>query len=96
MALHRLPEMPIGVPGTAQLDTSNRKIGFVGGSGCRGSVDRPGRISLAEALCRQLRGLRIACEDESDLAAAAARLEALGVAGSMADGRLTVVDPVNR
>ncbi len=92
MALHRLPEMPIGVPGTAQLDTSNREIGFVGGSGCRGSVDRPGRISLAEALC----GLRIACEDESDLAAAAARRQALGVAGSMADGRLTVVDPVNR
>ena len=96
MALHRLQEMSIGVPDTAQLDAFYREIGFIGGNGCWGSADRLGQISLAEAPYRQLRSLRIACEDEADLAAAAARLEALGVASHIAAGRLTVVDPINK
>lgn len=95
MALHRLQEMSVGAPDPAQLDDFYREIGLVGGNRRWGTADRPDQIRLSEAPYRQLRALRILCEDEADLAGAAARLDGLGVAYDLRNGQLTVRDPVN-
>ena len=96
MALHRLQELSIGAPEPDRLDDFYREIGLVGGNRSWGTSDRPGQISIAEAPYRQLRSLRILCEDEADLAAAAGRLDDLGASYQLADGRLAVTDPVNK
>ena len=95
MALHRLEEVSIGAPDPERLDDFYREIGMIGGERSWGTADRPGQIRLAEAPYRQLLSLRILCEDEADLAEAATRLDALGVGHRIANGRLTVRDPVN-
>ena len=95
MALHRLQEMSIGAPDPGRLDAFYREIGLIGGDRRWGTSDRPEQIHIAEAPYRQLRSLRILCEDEADLAAAAGRLEEIGASYRLADGRLTVTDPVN-
>ena len=96
MALHRLQELSIGAPEPDRLDDFYREIGLVGGNRSWGTSDRPDQINIAEAPYRQLRSLRILCEDEADLAAAAGRLDDLGASYQHADGRLTVTDPVNK
>ena len=95
MALHRLQEVSIGAPDPARLDDFYREIGLIGGERSWGAADRPGQIQLAEAPYRQLLSIRILCEDEADLARAGARLDALGVAHQLANGTLTVRDPIN-
>ena len=87
--------MSIGAPDPERLDDFYREIGLIGGERSWGTADRPGQIRLAEAPYRQLLSIRILCEDEADLARAATRLDALGVGYRLADGRLTVRDPVN-
>jgi hypothetical protein len=88
--------MAIGVPDTDKLNSFYEEIGFIGSKGSWGSEDRPGQIKLEEAPYRQLTHLKIACEDDADLAAAATRLKELGVAYDLSNGRLTVVDPINK
>jgi hypothetical protein len=87
--------MQIGVPDPSMLDAFYQEIGFTGGPGTWGSADFPAQITLTEAPYRQLKGFRVACSDEADLAAAATRLDGLGVAYELANGRLTVTDPIN-
>ena len=96
MALHRLQELSIGAPDPDRLDAFYEEIGLIGGNRNWGSSDRPDQISIAEAPYRQLRSLRMLCEDEADLTAAAGRLDELGASYRLADGRLTVTDPVNK
>lgn len=96
MALHRLQELSIGAPDPDSLDSFYREIGLIGGNRSWGSSDRPDQIKLAEAPYRQLRSLRMLCEDEADIAAATARLDDLGVSYDVSDGKLTVADPVNK
>ena len=95
MALHRLAQMTVGVPDPSVLDAFYQEIGFTGGDGSWGGADRPGQIQIGEAPYRQLRALHIACEDEADLAAAAERLDQLGVPHQRVNGSLKVKDPVN-
>ena len=95
MALHRLAQMTIAVPDPSALDAFYQEIGFTGGDGSWGGADRPGQIQIGEAPYRQLQTLRIACEDEADLAAAAERLDRLGVSHRRINGSLKVKDPVN-
>ena len=95
MALHRMLEMEIGVPDPSLLDGFYREIGFTGGDGAWGGGDFPAQIKIVEAPHRQLRRLRLACEDEADLAATGKRLDDLGVAHRIADGNLHVTDPFN-
>jgi catechol 2,3-dioxygenase-like lactoylglutathione lyase family enzyme len=95
MALHRLLEMEIGVPDPARLDDFYREIGFTGARGSWGAADQPGQIKVVEAPYRQLRSVRLGCEDEADLAATAARLDGLGVKYQSGGGRLKVTDPIN-
>ena len=96
MALHRLQEMSIAAPDPDRLDAFYREIGLVGGNHSWGTSGRPEQISIAEAPYRQLRSLRMLCEDEADLAEAAGRLDELGVSYRLSDGRLTVTDPLNK
>ena len=96
MALHRLQELSLGSPDPGTLDNFYQEIGLIGSSRSWGSADRPDQIKLAEAPYRQLKSLRMLCEDEADIAAATARLDDLGVAYELFDGKLTVADPVNK
>ena len=100
MALHRLQQMTIGAPNTDALNDFYAEIGFVGAAsangGSWGSADRPDQIKIEEAPYRQLKQLHIACEDEADLAAAATRLDAIGVTYDLSQGQLKVIDPINK
>ena len=96
MGLHRLLGVDIGVPDPGTLDDFYREIGFVGGKGNWGAEGAPGQINIQEAPYRQLLEMRVACESEEDVAEIAGRLEGLGIASEQGDGRLTVVDPVNK
>lgn len=96
MALHRLMDIEISVPEPATLDAFYSEIGFTGGPGVWGSADAPDQISLSEAPYRQLRSIRVACQSDEDLQAAADNLAALGLASSLAGGRLEVIDPINQ
>jgi len=95
MALHRLLGIEIGVPEPARLESFYREIGLQGGGGKWGCAGLPGQIEISESPYRQLRQLRVACADEAELAAIAARLDALGVAAQVAGGALRLVDPLN-
>jgi len=95
MALHRLIDVEIGVPDPSRLDDFYQEIGFTGGDGSWGGADQPGQIRIVEAPYRQLRSMRLACEDEADLVATASRLDGLGVAYQHRGGRLSVQDPIN-
>ena len=96
MALHRLLGIEIGAPEPSALERFYGEIGLQGGSGRWGSEALPGQIGLSEASYRQLREIRVGCEDEADLRAIALRLDALGVAHRLAGGTLRLQDPVNR
>lgn len=96
MALHRLLSMEIGVPEPAVLDAFYAGIGLSGDAGTWGGSEQPDQIRVVEAPYRQLHDMTIGCDDESDLAAAAERLDALGVKSETGGGRLRVTDPVNK
>lgn len=96
MALHRLIDMEIGVPDPALLDDFYREIGLTGGDGSWGGAEHPDQIRVVEAPYRQLRSMRVGCEDEQDLAVAAQALDELGVKHQVGSGRLQLTDPINR
>jgi hypothetical protein len=93
MALHRFLGMDVGAPSPDDLATGYGEIGLVGSEGCWGTADCPDQIRIVEAPYRQLRCMRIGCEDERDLAALGKRLEALGIAAETRPGRLACLDP---
>ncbi len=93
MALHRFLGMKIGVPAPDELAAGYAEIGLVGEGDCWGTEDCPGQIRIVEAPYRQLRAMRLGCEDESDLAVLASRLEALGVPFRRGAEQLTCTDP---
>ncbi|MEM7412001.1 MAG: VOC family protein [Myxococcota bacterium] len=95
MALHRLLGIEIGAPDPAHLDAFYQEIGFTGGDGTWGAEDQPGQIRVVDAPYRQLRRVRVGCESEADLDAAAARLERLGLSSRLSGGELRLVDPHN-
>lgn len=95
MALHRLMNMEIGVPDPGALDGFYQEIGLTGGEGLWGGEEQPDQIRVVEAPYRQLISMRVACEAEEDLAAAAKNLDELGAHYEMSNGQLRVADPIN-
>jgi hypothetical protein len=93
MALHRFLGMEIGVPAPEQLEACYAEIGLVGGGGVWGTSELPDQIRISEAPYRQLRAMRIGCEDERDLAALGRRLDGLGLAAKAEAGRVSCLDP---
>ncbi len=95
MALHRLIGIKIGVPIPTDLDHFYREIGLEGGDGSWGCADLKDQIQICEAPYRQVREIRVGCEQEQDLSEVAARLERLGVRSEHEQGALRVRDPLN-
>jgi Glyoxalase/Bleomycin resistance protein/Dioxygenase superfamily len=93
MALHSFLGMEIGVPEPAVLDASYDDLGLIGGAGHWGTADAPDQIDVVDAPYRQLRTMRLGCDDEADLAAIARRLDGLGIGSKRANGRLVCLDP---
>lgn len=96
MPLHRLLGIDLGVPQPQALHDFYAHIGFVETGGGWGQADAPDQLRVEEAPYRQLTKVRLACHDESDLAAIGGRLEGLGIASQVRDGSLHLVDPVCR
>jgi hypothetical protein len=93
MALHRFLGMEIGVPAPAELAAGYAEMGLVGGDDRWGTADCPDQIRIVETPYRQLRSMRLGCEDERDLAALGRRLDALGIAAEKRSDRVTCLDP---
>jgi hypothetical protein len=93
MALHRFMGMEIGVPAPEQLEACYAEIGLLGGEGVWGTADLPDQIRISEAPYRQLRSMRIGCEDERDLEALKQRLDSMGIAAKAESGRVSCLDP---
>jgi len=93
MALHSFLGMEIGVPAPDQLATAYAALGLVGQGDRWGTADCPEQIQIVETPYRQLRAMRLGCDDERDLAALEKRLEALGIAAQVGPGRVGCVDP---
>jgi hypothetical protein len=93
MALHSFLGIEIGVPVPDALAAAYAEIGLLGGEDRWGTRECPEQIRVVEAPYRQLRSMRIGCEDEGDLAALERRLEALGVASERRPGSLSCLDP---
>ena len=96
MALHTLLDIEIGAPDPVALDDFYQEIGFVGSPGSWGGEGMPEQIKVSEAPYRQLKTLRVACTDESDLAGIGVNLDALGVEYQITNGQLLLVDPINK
>jgi len=96
MPLHSFLGMEIAVPNPDALSDFYAGIGLVpasGRDGVWGTADAPEQIQIVEAPYRQLKTMRIGCDDESDLDATARRLESLGLASSREQGRLLCTHP---
>ncbi|MEM7139976.1 MAG: VOC family protein [Actinomycetota bacterium] len=95
MALHTFAGMDIGVPEPDTLAGFFDEVGLdVAPTGEHwGTADMPEQIRILERPFRQLVTMRLGCDDESDLAETAQRLDRLGVPSSMDDGRLIVPHP---
>jgi hypothetical protein len=93
MALHRFMGMEIGVPTPEQLDACYEEMGLLGGAGHWGTEDVPDQLRIVEAPYRQLRSMRIGCEDEHDLAALGERLAELGIEAKQHGQRVSCMDP---
>jgi len=97
VSLHRLLGFDAAVPDPDTLSAYYAELGLSGdaSSGFTGS-DGGASVTLAEGPFRRLDSVSVGCEDESDLAAIAGRVEAGGAVARIADGVLAVVDPATR
>ena len=95
MALNSLLGMTVGVPAPQNLDGFYEEIGLVGGNGRWGSADFAEQIHIEEAPYRQLKEMRLACDEESELAEITKRCEALGAKAEQGQGKIRVTDPIN-
>jgi catechol 2,3-dioxygenase-like lactoylglutathione lyase family enzyme len=95
MALHRLLQIEIGVRDPAQLADFYQEIGLSGAGSTWGGAEQPDQVVVVEAPYRQLRSIRVACEGEEDLSAAAKALDELGAKYTAGEGRLQLTDPIN-
>ncbi len=93
MALHSFLGMEIGVPNPSDLAAAYGQIGLVGDQDRWGTRDRPDQIRIVEAPYRQLRSMRIGCENEGDLLALRQRLTSLGVEAEELPGQVSCLDP---
>lgn len=91
--INGLLDITLAVPEPDELVEFWQRRGL-SGSAELGSAERPGFLRVTDGPYRHLAGLHLGCESEADLAAMSQRLEALGLAATVADTTLTVEDPV--
>ena len=95
MALTALLDVELTVPRPDQLAAFWERRGLVPTApGVLGTADRASQLRLREGPYRHVSELRLACDDEADLARAARRLEALGATVRLGAGELRVADPI--
>ena len=95
MALNGLLDIELSVPNPSELREFWLRRGMTATSdGVLGTADRPVQLRVAEGSYRHMSELHMSCESEQDLADIAERIGAMGVESSIADSRLTGIDPV--
>ncbi len=94
MAIHRFLDITLAVPEPDELGAFWERRGMRRAGAVLGTDDRSRQITLAKGPYRHLAELHLGCEDEADLVAIATRLDALGIAATVADKTLTCADPV--
>lgn len=95
MALNGLLDVELRAPDPAALVDFWLRRGMTRtDDGVLGTADRPVQLRIAEGDHRHLGALHLSCDAEADLAAAAGRLDGLGVAATVAGTTLTSTDPV--
>jgi glyoxalase/bleomycin resistance protein/dioxygenase superfamily protein len=95
MALHRLTSITIGVPNVTDTASYYSEWGLTpAGDGWFSTRDGGRQLRITHAPTRRLTEMSIATDDEDDLARAAARLQRLGVAPALHEGRLSATEPV--
>ena len=95
MALTGLLDIELSVPNPTELREFWERRGMVPtADGALGTTDRPVQLRIAEGTYRHMSELHLSCEADQDLADIAARIGEMGVASTIADTRLTCIDPV--
>ena len=94
MTINRFCDITLAVPDPAPLAAFWERRGFERRGDVLGTPDRPQQLTLTEAPYRHLAEMHLGCESEADLAAIAARLDALGVVAKVSDTTLVCDDPV--
>lgn len=95
MALIDLVDLELAVPDPEALAAFWERRGLLRTDPTTlGTPERPSQLRLREGAYRHVSELRLAGDDEADLAATAARLDALGVDAQLGDGCLRVTDPL--
>jgi hypothetical protein len=93
MTLHRLLGMRIGVPDAEGLAGFYDEVGLVRNHVGHHGTDGGAEVQLEEHPFRRLLEVRVGADDEEHLQASADRLATMGVAATLRDGTLSVVDP---
>jgi catechol 2,3-dioxygenase-like lactoylglutathione lyase family enzyme len=97
MALHRVLSMRVGVPDPDALDGFYGELGLRRpAAGAYTGTDGGAEVHVEQYPFRRLLQVTVGASDESDLAAASARLIQHGLTPSFADGVLSVVEPATQ
>lgn len=95
MALRSLLDLELRVPDPDELVSFWVRRGLqLTGDGVLGTPERPSQLRVGEGRYRHVSQLHVACDSPADLSAAAARLDALGIASARTDISLRVADPL--
>ncbi len=95
MALNGLLDIELSVPDPAELLEFWERRGMTRtADGVVGTADRPVQLRITEGAYRHMSELHMSCASEQDLADIAGRVGEMGVATTIADTRLTCLDPV--
>lgn len=95
MGLHRLLSMRVGVPDPAGLASFYAEMGMVdNGHGGFGGTDVGAQVVVDEHAFRRLLEVRVGAHDDEAIDTIARRLTTHGLTPRVADGALTVVEPI--
>ena len=93
MALHRLTSLTVGVPNVTETAAYYTDFGLTpDGDGWFTTRDAGRQLRIVHAPSRRLVEVRVGVDTPDDLAAAASRLERLGVESALGAGTLTAYD----
>ncbi|MEI8051186.1 MAG: VOC family protein [Actinomycetes bacterium] len=95
MALTDLLDITLAVKDPTSLEEFWIRRGMVKtGTGQLGTADRKSQLRLVEADYRHVTEIRVACSTQEDLTIVGERLTGLGLAPTLGDGWLSIVDPI--
>lgn len=93
MALHRLGSITVGVPNVAQTVDYYEEFGLTkSGSGALATVDGGDQLFVRHSAIRRLERVEVETDDPDDLSRIGSRLDRLGIAHTLSEGRLEALD----